>query len=265
MVPQTNWTYASPRYLAEKPTYAEQDAGLLLPVYVNQPYRPPTGREVMVPVSFAKACAGCHLLTFDKRFEEGVPHDTPEVVQAFLVEKFQEYIAVHPNETRVAREPKRDLTGKPIPPDVRVLTPAQWVEERTADAEELLWRKTCKQCHELRMPDRESGSAAAAAGAPLPQIVRDYTRWRLPKMPQAKFDHDAHRSFRCEECHPKALASSQQMDILLPGIATCKVCHAPGPEHADSRCFECHTYHNWAKRKEVRAAVELPGLETGGK
>ncbi|HUN62933.1 MAG TPA: hypothetical protein VMU53_13125 [Candidatus Sulfotelmatobacter sp.] len=267
MVPLTNWTYASPRYVAEKPTYAEQDAGLLRPMYVNQPYRPPTGREVMAPVSFAKACAGCHLLTFDKRFEEGVPHDTPEVVHVFLVKKFQEYIAVHPNETRVAREPKRDLTGKPIPPDVQLLTPARWVEERTADAEELLWRKTCKQCHELRMPaiHLASRSGETPAAVQLPEIARDYTRMRLPKMPQAKFDHDAHRSFRCEECHAKALSSTQSMDILLPGIATCKTCHAPGPEHAESQCFECHTYHNWAKRKEVRAAFELPGLPAGGK
>jgi NADH:ubiquinone oxidoreductase subunit F (NADH-binding) len=39
-----------------------------------------TGRETMVPPKFATACAGCHLLTFDKRFDVGVPHDKPEVV-----------------------------------------------------------------------------------------------------------------------------------------------------------------------------------------
>jgi hypothetical protein len=94
-----------------------------------------TGRELMAPVKFATACASCHLLAFDKRFEEGVPHDKPEVVQTFVATKFQEYIAAHPGELRVSKDPSRDLTGKPLAPDVRVLTPAQWIAERTAEAE----------------------------------------------------------------------------------------------------------------------------------
>ena len=52
-------------------------------------------------------------------------------------------------------------------------------------------------------------------------------------------------------------------DMLLPGIETCKKCHAPGPEHAESRCFECHTYHDWSKRKEVTPKFTLPALRTG--
>jgi transcription elongation factor Elf1 len=99
----------------------------------------------------------------------------------------------------------------------------------------------------------------------LPEVVPDYTKWRLPKMPRAKFSHDAHRSFACIGCHSKVLTSTQAMDNLLPGIATCKVCHAPGLEHVESRCFECHTYHDWAKKKEVRAAFVLPALAAGGK
>lgn len=278
LVPPTNWTYADTRYLSAKPTYAEHDASASVPVLVPPPYKPLTGREFMAPVSFAKACAGCHLLTFDKRFEEGVPHDTPEIVHTFLVKKFQDYIAAHPGEVRVVRDPKRDLTGKPIPPEVRVLTPAQWVEERTADAEELLWRKTCRQCHELRapvmnptaktgvMPDQNNKTGAAMTPASqLPQVERDYKRLILTRMPRAKFDHDAHRSFACAGCHPKALTSTQPTDVLLPGIANCKTCHAPGAEHAESRCFECHTYHDWAKRKEVKATYTLPGLERGGR
>src|SRR5437870_11207375 len=89
--------------------------------------KPITARELMAPVRFANACAACHLLTFDKRFDYGVPHDKPEVVHAFLVRVFREYIAAHPSEVRVLRDPNRDLTGKALPPDLRVLTPAQWV------------------------------------------------------------------------------------------------------------------------------------------
>jgi hypothetical protein len=276
LVPRTNWVYADTRYLTAKPSYAERDPRFPVPARVLPAYRPPTGREVMAPVSFAKACSGCHSLAFDKRFAEGVPHDKPEVVHEFLIAKFQQYIAAHPGEVRVFRDPNRDLTEKPLSPAVRTLTAAQWVEERTAEAEELLWRKTCKPCHELRSPTTNSApkpgmpAGSESHGPPastreLPQIERGYRRFLLTRMPRARFDHDAHRSFTCVSCHSKALTSSESSDILLPGIANCKTCHAPGPEHAESRCFECHTYHDWSKRKEVRADFMLPELRTGGR
>jgi hypothetical protein len=242
------------------------------------PPKPVNGRELMAPVKFANACSSCHLLTFDKRFEEGGPHDKTEVVHAFLVRKFREYIAAHPNETRVTREPNRDLTGKPLPPEVRVLTPAQWVTERTAEAEQLLWRKTCKQCHTL-MPFAKSSQRKIETSLARPGDATEISRNsdELPDiasanitlrwMPHAKFDHSAHTGFTCVSCHEKALTSTDTTDILLPGIATCRTCHAPGPNHAESRCFECHTYHDWSKRKEVKPTFTLPALrsENGGR
>lgn len=249
---RSSWPYADSAYVDAKVTYEDKD--VLLPVNAGslQP-RHVMPRAYMAPVRFATACSDCHLLTFDKRFDIGVPHDTPEVVHAFLLKKFQEYIAAHPGEVRVVRDPKRDLTGKPIPPEVRVLTPAQWVGERTADAEELLWRKTCKQCHAL----------STVPGSDLPRVAPAQLTQRW--IPHARFDHDAHRGFACVGCHPRALASKETSDVLVPNLATCKTCHAPGADHAESRCFECHTYHDWSKRKEVKPAYVLPALRTGGK
>jgi hypothetical protein len=250
---KTAWKYSDAQYVAAKTSYTDGDE--IGPEYAETlvPRGPATGRELMAPVKFSTACASCHLLSFDKHFDEGVPHDKPEVVHAYVVKKFQGYIAMHPSEARVVRDPDRDLTGKPLLPQVRVLTPPQWVAERTADAEELLWRKTCKQCHTLR----------PATNASVPQIAAANTvaRW----MPHAKFDHDAHNGFSCVSCHEKALTSTQASDVLLPGIATCQTCHAPGPDHAESRCFECHTYHDWTKRQEVNPRFTLPALQIGGK
>ena len=248
---------------------------LPFPLPTFHPLSPSSHRERMWPVQFTYACSGCHLLSFDKRFDEGVPHDKPEVVHAYLLKKFREYIAAHPGDVRVVRDPSRDLTGKTLPTEVRVLTPEQWVIERTADAELLLWRKTCAQCHLLsaRFSDGETPSQNApwlrtAEGnrsilRPLPEIVPAYVAqgW----MPHARFDHDAHRGFSCVNCHAKALTSTESSEILLPGIETCKKCHAPGPEHAESRCFECHTYHDWSRRKEVTPKFTLPALRTGGR
>jgi ribosomal protein L40E len=87
----------------------------------------------------------------------------------------------------------------------------------------------------------------------------------LQWLPHARFDHDAHRGFSCAGCHQNALTSAEQSDILIPGIATCQKCHAQGPDYAESRCFKCHTYHDWAKRKEVKATFTLPELRSTGK
>ncbi|MGB2670034.1 MAG: hypothetical protein WA621_18785 [Candidatus Acidiferrum sp.] len=254
VAPAANWVYADASYVSAEPTYSKSGETVPTPTGALTGYRAMTGRELMAPVRFATACAGCHSLAFDKRFSKGVPHDKPEAVHAFLLKEFSEYIAAHPSELRETREPGRDLTGKPLQAAVRMYTPKEWVAARTSDAEELLWRKTCKQCHTLAM-------GAQLDYLPTVEPARTTVRW----MPHAKFDHDAHRGFSCVSCHEKALTSTETGDVLLPGIATCKACHAPGPAHAESRCFECHTYHDWSKRKEVRGTFTLPALETGGR
>lgn len=215
--------------------------------------RVPAGatRANMVSATFAHTCEACHSLQFDKRFTEPVPHDTPEVIHAFLVAKFQSYIAAHPTELRVPRDPSRDLPERAIPSDYRVLTPPQWVTEKTAEAEQLLWRKTCKQCHTLELE----------SDAPLPVVAPSNITTRF--MPHAKFDHAKHAGFACTSCHTKATTSQQSSDLLVPGIATCKTCHHPGAEAAESHCFECHTYHDPTRRKIVPGGFLLSQLERG--
>jgi hypothetical protein len=247
-----NWRYGDSKYRTSTTTYALKDEALPIADKTLVSYRPATGRERMAPVRFATSCAACHLLTFDKRFIDGVPHDKPEVVHTFLLKKFGQYIAEHPNELREPRDPARDLAGKALPASVRVYTPSEWIAAKVGDAEELLWRKTCQQCHAI----------STEPVAVLPNIAPAQTtvRW----MPHATFDHDAHRGFSCVSCHEKALSSIETSDVLLPGIATCRTCHRPGPEHADARCSECHTYHDWSQRKEITPTFILPALRTAG-
>jgi hypothetical protein len=206
-------------------------------------------RAYMAPATYAKNCIACHGLQFDKRFAESVPHDMPAVVHAFLVQKFQQYIASHPAELRVTGL-DRDLPQKPSPVPVRVLTPQQWVAERVGESEQLLWGKTCKQCHAL----------SYSAGNELPTVAKsDITaRW----MPHANFNHDRHQMVKCTQCHA-ALTSQETADVLLPGIATCEKCHHTGKDSAESRCFECHTYHDWTKAKEVKGTITLSRLLPG--
>jgi len=273
--PDPDLTYADPKYRAATVSYKDTGEALSVRSEIPRASRGATGRELMAPVKFANACAACHLLTFDKRFDEGVPHDKPSVIHAFLVRTFREYIAAHPAEVRVPRDPSRGLTGKQLLPAVRILTPAKWVVERTVEAEDLLWRKTCKQCHtlmpfaggskrkiEMSIPlPGDAGEISVSAELPNVRPANTTRRW----MPHAKFDHGAHDGFTCVSCHAKALTSTEASDILLPGIETCKRCHEPGLEYAESRCFECHTYHDWSKRKEVTPKFALPALRTGSR
>ncbi|MGB0034979.1 MAG: hypothetical protein WBP79_05845 [Candidatus Acidiferrales bacterium] len=226
----------------------------VMPVAPAQKPGPPSragGRAYMGPITYAKQCAGCHPLPFDKRFVESVPHDTPDVIHAFLVKKFQEYIAAHPAELR---EPISTiaLPAKPVPVSPRVYSPpAQWVEAKVAEAELLLWKKACKECHTLN----------PSATSPLPAVAKSNitVRW----FQHAVFDHDQHRLVNCTSCHSNTPTSKETADVLLPGIRTCRQCHNSRAEGAESRCFECHTYHDWKNEKEVKSKFTLSELIHG--
>ncbi|MGH9681938.1 MAG: hypothetical protein ACRD4Y_18485, partial [Candidatus Acidiferrales bacterium] len=206
-------------------------------------------RAYMAPATYARTCAACHTLQFDKRIPDEVPHDTPQVIHPFIVAKLDTYIAAHPGELRVPRDPSRDLPGKSIPAAYRLLTPQEWVRERAAEAEQLLWRKTCKQCHTLIF----------ANGAALPKIAPSSIATRY--MPHANFDHSQHGLVSCESCHQGALTSQLSSDVLLPGIAACRACHHPGAEAAESRCFECHNYHDPAHSKPAHSNFSIAEVE----
>jgi hypothetical protein len=277
-------TYSDAKYRATAVSYKESDMVLQIDRESLTRPKPMTGRELMAPPKFANACAGCHLLTFDQRFDEGAPHDKPEVIHKYLLKKFSEYIRAHPAELQQVQDPQRNLAGRAAAAAVRSSSPAQWIAERVAVSEELLWHKTCAQCHgvsstplqEVRIARWDAASAhsiGSVVSSPstssaiepttaLPTIAA--ANLTLQWLPHAKFDHDAHRGFSCSGCHQNAPKSTETSDILIPGIAVCQTCHAPGAGYAESRCFECHTYHDWAKRKEVKPTFTLPALRGGG-
>jgi len=199
---------------------------------------------------FGKHCASCHTLQFDKRFgNEQVPHDKPEVVHAFLLKRFGDYIATHPDAVREVNPPDRQ-----IPERVRTTriarNAAEWVQFRADDAEWLLYAKTCKQCHTLK-----------PIGGPLPEVAK--SNLTLQWLPDAEFDHHAHRMMSCTACHTRTPESRETTDILLPGIQTCQQCHrsqGPAKEAAEGRCFECHQYHDWTKAKPTKGGFTIPQL-----
>ena len=177
----------------------------------------------------------CHPLTFDPKIKDPAPHQKPDIVHTAVQKSLTDYIAGHPADLRIVNVPR--IPQRPVPRQPR--NQAEWVSQRMADAEYLLWNKTCKECHSLSYPN----------GSPLPEVAKAAitTRW----MKNASFDHQAHQMLTCVTCHDKASTSKDTADILLPGIKVCQECHIPGKHLAESRCFKCRQYHDWSKEKLV--------------
>jgi hypothetical protein len=196
-------------------------------------------------VSYEKDCAACHPLEFDRRFQEPAPHKEPRIVYEFVVQRLTEYIAAHPREIPLVDEPDKRLPSRPPQPPAH--NAAEWVQQRLVDAQLLLWRKSCKECHTLSYPN---GSGA------LPEIAKAMitARW----LPHSEFDHEAHQLVNCTSCHAKAKTSKETSDVLIPGIQLCRSCHHSGSDAAEARCFECHGYHDWSKEKGVTGTFTIP-------
>ena len=216
---------------------------------------PGANRELMAPVTYEKQCAGCHTLQFDKKLSESVPHDTPEVVHAFVLKKFRDYIAANP-----AALQETSMRLGQIPGVVASAAPRnaeEWVQQQTAQAEYLLWRKTCKQCHQLTMP--QAGGERSAALLPKVRPSSITARW----LPHAIFDHESHRAIECSSCHAAATTSQRTSDVLIPGIKTCQSCHSGGMQSTtkvESGCFLCHQYHDWNQRVQFKGRYTIPQL-----
>ena len=82
-------------------------------------------------------------------------------------------------------------------------------------------------------------------------------------MPKAGFDHRPHLMVKCASCHA-AEGSTKTSDVLMPNQAACASCHTPSKGsvrpssgQAESRCFECHRYHDWTKSRPVTPSYSL--------
>jgi predicted CXXCH cytochrome family protein len=204
----------------------------------------PQTTGLMAPIGYAQNCARCHPLFFDERIDREAPHTTPEAVRAFVVRSLTDYIRQSPGDiskpdTAFRRVPLN--FPRPVEPPAR--SAPEWVERRALADEELLWKKTCAECHgqysitQVNLPFYEKTSITA--------------QW----MPRASFDHTPHAMVTCASCHA-AETSTTAADVLMPGQAVCATCHAPA-KGAESRCFECHGYHDWTKSHPVTPRYRL--------
>jgi hypothetical protein len=84
-------------------------------------------------------------------------------------------------------------------------------------------------------------------------------RW----FPLATFDHRAHRTYQCTDCHA-ARTSSKTEDVLLPNHAKCAECHNGGSQSARSDCLTCHTYHDRSQEHATPKTLTRPAEPARG-
>ena len=211
-----------------------------------------TRRELMAPITYEQHCLSCHELQFDERFAAPVPHKTPEIVHAFVVQQFQDYITKNPKAVHESRLQDRKIPKVAIIERSPPRNAAEWVHQNVDRTEQLLWGVTCKLCHQVEFPS--PGGLPRIKPSALPAA-----RW----LPHARFSHEAHSGVACESCHTLAPESETSSDVLIPGIKTCQSCHNGDPSvagNAENRCFLCHQYHQWKDRMHFRGGHTIQEL-----
>jgi predicted CXXCH cytochrome family protein len=222
---------------------------------------------LMTPIGRSMNCERCHSLFFDSRVDVQIRHadlvaafqDDPRSiapkVHAFVQQSLADYIKAHPDALTAPEPPSRLMPlSFPRPfeyPSAR--TPQEWVDRRTQLAEKYLWTAACSYCHKVDGVDVFKPETLAAS--PRVAAVQIKTQW----MPNAKFDHLPHRMAKCEMCHD-ARQSKLTADVLMPKKAVCATCHSPS-KGAESRCFECHAYHDQRLVREHTGKYELKDFQ----
>jgi predicted CXXCH cytochrome family protein len=215
----------------------------------------PASAGSMKPIAYQQDCARCHPLFFDERVDRAAPHAEPAVVRPFVRQALEDYIRANPGDiSKPDAGVRRVPLNFPRPPEPPARTAGDWVARRAAADERLLWNKTCAECHETSGQDR---------GLPSYAPTNIPARW----MPRAAFDHSPHLMVTCTSCHA-AESSTRTSDVLLPSSAICASCHGGARRallretmQAESRCFECHRYHDWTKARPVTPSYSLSDLK----
>lgn len=198
-------------------------------------HRPSADGVRFLPVEMTRDCAGCHALGFETigGTVRTLRHGAPDQVIADLRAYYRSTGPARPIDLgAAARRRPGDFAQARV---ASVFGAARTA--RPARAEEAIRAVfspggACHDCHSVQPP------AATGAGwrvVPVHQPLRYlFHGW---------FDHAAHRTQRCESCHA-ARASRAASDLLLPGIKTCRACHAnDSAAKAPGDCALCHRYH----------------------
>lgn len=206
-------------------------------------HRQEPGGGLMLPVDMESHCQGCHTLELDPGYpQRQVPHGKPEEILYILSEYF----------ARLAVEGAYWQDGQPAVTFNSTEAARAWAYDQAKQAGRRLFEdRACGQCHQVTRHQDVDG--------PRWEIIpaRVTKAW----FPHARFSHQKHVSMECADCHD-AEQSTTSADVLMPGVETCRECHAGesargrlSQSRVASSCITCHDYHV--------SPPEQPGLVLG--
>lgn len=215
------------------------------------------------PVKMREHCQDCHALRMEPALSaREVPHGPVADVLSTLRE-FYAYVAdrggLPPTEPRpspplsIARPGEESRAPRSF-----IGGPGDAQARAAASAVELFEKTSCVVCHEVTR--QAAPGTAPSPGADLPQWDIAPIADEHPWMPQSVFNHRAHASAECSDCHTAATSKSAN-DVLMPRIETCRECHAgaePVARKVVSDCGLCHGFHQPSR-------LPAPGTATAPK
>ena len=244
---------------------------------------------IALPVEFERHCSACHQLPADASAsaetataaetgvaatsvapETSAASQLPHGLDAGAIRRFLESRAVAALDAPPGGAPpgERPFPVAHIPEPPRDATSLDELRAGV-DARRLFVRGVCEKCHQVDPVTlaADGSLVAAISGDRAPEegwFGVGPSRIKMVWLEKARFDHSAHRSWSCRECHagayppampPADVLASSPLDhgqVLIAGKESCLGCHAPrqregvsGREFGGARfdCVECHGYH----------------------
>lgn len=197
------------------------------------------------PISMERDCEGCHSLVYDK---------VGDIFRTLHHGKVDQMIA----DLSAASPHQPVVTGRRRPGEFGP-GGAYYSNFAPPSGGGLIGRAMSRDgiCGECHTPTTLGGKLSVV---PVTLISR--------YMANGWFDHRAHSQTPCASCHA-ASGSTNSADVMLPGIAVCRTCHA-GQEATGAKvpsgCAMCHRYHppNVAQSSMGGAGVNWPSHPTQG-
>ncbi len=183
-----------------------------------------TGRR-MAPIVYEHHCAGCHSLELNGELAGAtVTHGLQPTALREELTRLASARVLRDTPQMVERSRRAALAD----PTVQA-----WLTTTVAQAEHFLAATRCAECHAVERGEDGGLQAIAPPGVPASWFAG------------ARFDHQAHRATRCDECHHDVRSSHATSDLHLPRLADCAKCHQAQQSGGAARgdCLECHAYH----------------------
>lgn len=182
------------------------------------------------PLTMQSSCqlSHCHSQDYAEPAFGSIPHGNLKLALAGLEDKYLELL----KNGEVSQASCASDTGKKI---LSSRDCAHQLALKNAETSMVRGNLLCTGCHTV-IPNADENLPWKIIP---PALNRDW-------YPVAQFSHRKHETQSCTHCHDKE-NSKNSGEVSIPGIETCRECHAdesPNQKQIRTSCDNCHRYHS---------------------